>query len=174
MPRPWYVVALLSLLPPTNAHFEVAHPNIVSGTVLAANDSTALQAVKVSAWSGGKVVGETRTDVQGRYRLILSSAAPIDAIYYEYTLWPTQHVQQLSGSRDHVINKLLQPTASQMPLLPALGTLAAYESLYYISDGGTRLDAETRSRVRQVLDRLEVPAPILRRLEEVRTLWGRV
>lgn len=166
-------VLLIAVLPVAHAPVVTStRATLVTGTVLAANDSTMLPAVKVSAWSGGQVVGETTTDAHGRYELRLSIARPIDAIYYEYPGWPTQHIQHLSGSRDHVINKLLQPTTSQLPLLPALAALAAYESLYFISDRGERLDVETRHRAREVLRRLEVPEDIAPRLRQVQSLWA--
>lgn len=66
----------------------------------------------------------------------------------------------------------LKSTKSTFPLQVSLGSLSAYESLFYNSGGGEYLEAEEIERHCKRLASLVVPSEIEERLRQVQRLWG--
>lgn len=173
MSRSWSL-ALVAILPlAVTGTYSSSAPVEVSGRILAADDNTPLVGVQVTIWSGGHVIAEARSQPDGSYHLQFPSGAPIAVIYYDKPGWPLQSITDLSGTRNHVINKLLYAQGPrQLGVLPALNSLAAYESVYFASLHAEMLPADTRSRYRETLRTFQAPEEVLQRVGQIRSLWN--
>lgn len=144
-------------------------PSEITGEVLDAKDNPISAVIVTAYWKGGSK--NTSTDSMGKYTLQLNINEPVDELVYDKPEWNPESIHGLAGTRNHRINKVLYRPMSQLPLLVALAGLAAYESLYYVTDRGRTLDPETRGRYRRDLMRMEVPSEVSERLMQVRRLW---
>lgn len=124
-------------------------------------------------WLGGTI--RTSTDAQGMYRLAFEAQTPISELYYDAEAYQLDHIHGLAAGTSHVINKVLYPKTNPqiMPLLPALSSLSAYESVYYVTRvlDTEPLDKDAIAQYREAVRKLLVPEEARARLAQVQALW---
>lgn len=121
---------------------------------------------------GLEKVGESRTKEDGRYFVEFYSDSPISFVQYEATNWIPATVNQISGARDHLINKVLYKEGSRLSWIAGNEALASFETVYwhYQLTGGKAYPAGVESRYRALLKGLIVPEELQPRVKEI---WSR-
>lgn len=125
---------------------------------------------------GLEKVGESRTKEDGRYFIEFASDSPISFIQYEATNWIPATVSQISGARDHLINKVLYKEGSRLSWIAGNEALASFETVYwhYQLTGGKAYPAGVKTAYTATLAGLMVPNELEPRVKEIRSRYEKL
>jgi hypothetical protein len=118
-----------------------------------------IAAVTVSAYRGSSTVDSVTTGPDGKYKLTYSNGPTITTIIYEQSNWNVASIAEVSGNRDHTINKVLRRVGSDLSKGEALDTLTTFHAIYIAHGAGSSEDArsELRSKYSNSLQTLKIP-----------------
>lgn len=136
-----------------------------------------ISAVTVTAYRGtSTVVDRVTTGLDGRYILKYSSGPTITTIIYDHSDWNAASIAEVSGNRDHIINKVLRRVGSELSTGAALDALTAYHAIYFVNRAASSEAVRNalRSKYSDSLQALKVPedSALKQAKASVMTLYG--
>jgi len=138
-----------------------------------------LTSVLVRLYRGPVKIGEGRTTADGRYIIPFDSGATVSTLRYDLTGYIVGTINDLSGVRNHIINKVMLREGSRLSLLEALESLSALERVYYIDTYKATSTAAVIERYRETVKSISLwpgiigaPEHLRDRLKQIRTLYG--
>jgi hypothetical protein len=135
-----------------------------------------IAAVKVSAYRGTSTVDSVTTGPDGKYSLKYSNGPTITAIIYENSAWNPASIIEVSGNRDHTINKVLRRVGSDLSTGAALDALTAYHAIYFVNGAAFSEPARNSLRLKYSysLQALKIPEDTVlqQNKDRVMTLYG--
>ncbi|MFZ0279297.1 MAG: carboxypeptidase-like regulatory domain-containing protein [Candidatus Sulfotelmatobacter sp.] len=135
-----------------------------------------IAAVMVSAYRGSSTVDSVTTGPDGKYSLKYSNGPTITTIIYEGSDWNPASIAEVSGKRDHTINKVLRRVGSELSTGAALDTLTAYHAIYFVNGAAFNEPARNmlRSKYSSSLQALRIPedSALKQTKDGVKTLYG--
>jgi len=134
-------------------------------------ENNPIPAVLVRIYRGNIKVGEDRTKPDGKYSISFDSGSPINTIRYDDTDWNPATINDVSGARDHNINKVLSRVGSTLSFHEALELLSALERIYYIDRANNVPISKIRERYDGVIYRMRIPEALQQRLQQIRDLY---
>jgi hypothetical protein len=147
----------------------------IEGLVLDDQDHP-IAAVTVSAYRGTRTVDSVITGPDGKYSLKYSGGTTITQIMYEQSDWNLASVAEVSGNRDHTINKVLQRVGSVLSTGAALNALTAYHAIYIVKGAASNEGVRNalRSKYSDSLQALKIPedSALTQTKDRVMTLYG--
>jgi hypothetical protein len=135
------------------------------------NGNTPIVGVLVRIYRGSEKVGEDRTKQDGRYLISFVRGSPISTIRYDQTDWNPATINDVSGARDHNINKVLHRVGSKLSYDEAMELLSVLERLYYIDRANNIPVASLREQYGSVIDKMHIPESLQQKLKEIRRLY---
>lgn len=75
--------------------------------IIVDEENHAREGVKVTAYRADRREDRTESEPDGTYRIEFDIGEPIDEIIYERSGWIVESIYNLSGQKDHVINKVV-------------------------------------------------------------------
>lgn len=148
----------------------------VQGTVLQKDDKP-IASVLVTVYRRSIKIGEFTTKSDGEYLIEFESDSPIDTVWFKRTSYIDGVVNDLSGARDHYINKVLYPRGTPLNLFEGQEALSSLERIYYINIPKIPIQ-KLKAIYGPVLEEMRsytltnVPQTLRRRLFEVMRLYN--
>jgi len=120
-------------------------------------DSKVIASVLVRIYRGATKINEVRTDGMGSYSISFDRGSPITTVRYDHSDWNPATINDVSGSRDHRINKVLHRIGSELPLGEADALFSTLSNLYYIDEANNIPRQEIQRKYRSAIEEVRVP-----------------
>ena len=128
----------------------------IEGFVLDPQDQP-IDGVSVSAYRGATNIDSIRTDSTGHYVLQYDGGDTINAILYEESDRYPAKVAEISGRRDHTINKVMYRVGTKLSAQSSTEVLGAYQTIAAIGGFEPHMN---KYRYTTGIESLDVP-PVL-------------
>ena len=148
------ICVLLALGSPTQTASQP--PQKLEGEVLD-KDSNAIPGVLVRLYRGSTKIGDMRTGPDGRYSIPFPSGGPISSVRYDHSEWNPAVINDVSGVRDHRINKVLYKIGSVLSLLEADAALSSLTRVYHIDRANAVPTSQIKQRYGAVVREMQLP-----------------
>jgi hypothetical protein len=145
--------------------------NKLEGEVLD-KENNPIPGVLVRIYRNHQKVGEDRSNHEGKYLIIYFSGSPITTIRYDHTDWNPATINEISGVRDHNINKVMNKVGSTLDFEEALDLIGTLERIYYIDRANDVQVDELREKYGSVIDKTHIPNVLQQKLMEIRGMYG--
>ncbi len=161
------VAILISVLFGRIAKAQVKHT--IDGEVLD-KENNAITGVLVKVYRGNQMIGEDRTQSDGKYKIMFDRGTLISTVRYEHSAWNPASITNISGARDHSIKKVLNSVGSMLSLSEGSELLYTVE-LFYRIDRASKVPVEAiRGRYEPAVEKMRIPGELEPKRKEVRAL----
>ncbi|HWP55866.1 MAG TPA: hypothetical protein VN476_17180 [Pyrinomonadaceae bacterium] len=123
-----------------------------------------ISGVLVRAYRGNRLVGVSRTTETGQYSILLDVGEPITTIRYEHSDWIVTTVNEISGARDNLINKILTRQGEHLSSEMQKEFVLTIDRLYYIDRANAVSDDSFRRSYQPMIERSNLPDELLAKL----------
>ncbi len=143
----------------------------IEGEVLT-NDNKAIPSVLVRAYRGSIKVGEATTGMDGKYVITFGNGNTITLVRYDCTNWDPATIDDVSGMRNHTINKVMYRVGSKLSLNQALPLLSTLQRVYFVDRANNVTPAELVERYGYAMETTRFPQQVQPQVQQVRRLYG--
>lgn len=143
----------------------------IEGEVLTKTNDP-IPSVLVRIYRGSIKVGEATTGPDGKYSISFDRGDPVTLIRYDCTSWDPATIDDVSGRRNHSINKVMYPVGSKLSVNQAIPVLFALQRIYYVDRANNVPVNESAERYAIAMETARFPDRVKSHLGLVRGLYG--
>ena len=143
----------------------------IEGEVLTKTNDP-IPSVLVRIYRGSFKVNEATTGPDGKYSITFDRGDTITLIRYDCTNWDLGTIDDISGMRNHTINKVMNPVGSKLSVNEAIPLLLALQRVYYVDRANNVPVNESAKRYVYVMETARFPEQVKPQLWQVRGLYG--
>lgn len=143
----------------------------IEGEVLT-NDNRPIPSVTIRAYRGSIKVGDATTGSNGKYLITFDSGDTITMLRYDCTSWDPASIDNVSGKRDHAINKVMYPVGSKLSKNQAFSLLLTLQTVYFVDTNNDIAPHELGNRYAHSLELGRFPQEAMPVAMKTRELYG--